>query len=178
MSHSQQTRASAKDAFQNKTARRTALAVLGGISVASLMYKAYKALPAPHPSIPTAPGMHPLLGHVPLLTKDLSQIHDVQFELIKDFEIVAIQLPEYHRIYINSPRLCEWVFTKEFDKFYKGSSNMLRLEELFGPYGAAILGSDDEQWKFHRKIGSRMFSVFALMFTVRNTMTSTDRSGT
>ena len=164
------------------SAATSAFVVLGGVSAAVLLYKAYKSvksLSAPHPSVPTAAHMHPLFGHVPFLTKDVSRIHDANFELIKDHEIVAVKFPDHYRIFLNSPKLCEWVFTTAFDKFHKvchrmsnpafpkihifcctkGTSQMPKFKALFGAYGQGIFVADGKQWRFHRKIGSRMFSV-------------------
>jgi len=138
---------------------RASLAVLGGLSAATLLYKAYKHISAPHPSIPMAREMHPLLGHVPVLSKNASRLHDEIFSLISEHDIVAMKLPGHYKIHLNSPALCEWVFTTAFDKFHKGATQLPKFEALFGAYGQGIFVADGAHWRFHRKIGSRMFSV-------------------
>eukprot|EP01084_Bolivina_argentea_P210683 358504_1 len=141
------------------TANKAALLIVSGVSLGTLLYKIYHALPSPHVSIPTAPEMHPILGHIPFMKKHYPKLHDGLFELISKYEIVALQVPGHHQIMLNTPELCEWVFTTEFNKFWKGNSQIDKLSDLFGAYGQAIFVSDDKQWRFHRKIGSRMFSV-------------------
>eukprot|EP01083_Nonionella_stella_P239023 837053_1 len=108
----------ASNLFDNNS--KTALMVLGGISVATFAYKAYNALPKPHPSIPTAPNMHPILGHVPFFRNNYNNIHDKLYELLKDHAIIAHKLPDFYQVLIQTPELAEWVFTTAFDKFYKG----------------------------------------------------------
>jgi len=136
-----------------------AIWILGGVSIGTLLYKAYKSLPAPHASIPTAPGMHPVLGHVPFFQRNYDNLHDELFKLVGSYDIVSVKLPGYHQIFLNTPKLCEWVFTTKFNQFYKGSSQNEKISSLFGGYGQGIFVSDDQHWRFHRKIGSRMFSV-------------------
>jgi len=145
--------------FMDPNTRKAAVYILGGISIGTLLYKAYKALPSPHCSIPTCPEMHPLLGHVPFFQQNYKNMHDALFELVKPYQICCVKLPGYHQIYLNTPELCEWVFTTEFNKFWKGTTNNDKVCDLFGQYGQGIFVSDDKHWRFHRKIGSRMFSV-------------------
>eukprot|EP01084_Bolivina_argentea_P260779 440511_1 len=138
---------------------KAAVIVLGGLSIGTLLYKIYNALPSPHPSIPSAPGFHPILGHAHIFRDNYSNLHDAVFKVVSEYDIVALKMPDFYQIYLNTPKLIEWVFTTEFNKFFKGYSQMEKFECLFGKYGEGIFVSDDSHWRFHRKIGSRMFSV-------------------
>ena len=106
--------------FDGDTRRATKAAaiVVGGVAIGTLLYSAYKRLPSPHSSIPTAPQFHRLLGHVPFFKNNYEKMHDALSDLIGEYEIVALKLPDFYQIFLNTPKLCEWVFTTEFDKVW------------------------------------------------------------
>eukprot|EP01084_Bolivina_argentea_P056837 103948_1 len=152
---------------------KVALMVLGGISIGALLYKTYQSLPSPHPSIPMAPNMHPILGHIPFFKNNYEKLHDAIYSVLKDRDIVSFKLPGFQSVFITTPELIEWVFTTQFDKFEKGDAQIEKFRDVFGNYGQAIFVSDGKHWRFHRKIGSRMFSVRNLRDYMYGCCTST-----
>eukprot|EP01084_Bolivina_argentea_P074227 134688_1 len=134
------------------------MVISGSLCIGYGIYKLYKSVPKAHSSIPTAPETHPLFGHIPFFQNNYSILHDKLYELIKNYEIVTLTLPGWHDVFLNTPELIEWAFTTEFDSIWKTDMNMDKFQALFGKYGAGIFTSDGTHWRFHRKIGSRMFS--------------------
>lgn len=117
------------DTMDTEHAKKAAALVVGGAAIGYCLYSAYKWLPSPHYSIPTAPELHPVLGHVPFFTKNYNEMHDKLSSLIGDYEIVALKLPDFYQIYLNTPKLCEWVFTTEFNQVESAMSSLNEVNE-------------------------------------------------
>eukprot|EP01084_Bolivina_argentea_P087254 157609_1 len=123
----------------------------------AIWYKYYRA--RPHDSIPMLPEMTPLLGHT-LHGRHWGNMTKHVYGLVKkaDFPkaIAGTAYIPYYIVLLLDPELVKFVFDKQFNKFEKGEKISTEMHELLGD---GIFTSDPPDWKFHRKVASRMFSM-------------------
>ncbi|KAF8940661.1 hypothetical protein BGZ58_005397 [Dissophora ornata] len=136
------------------------LATLGFVIAATMKYPNRAILTRPRPDLKAlgrdAPG-YPLIGNLPDLFKhreDLSpMLHDV---LREHGDVISLTLPVFGRvIVINRPEFMEHILKTNFENYVKGDMFRWTLTDILG---RGIFVSDDEQWRFHRKTASNIFS--------------------
>eukprot|EP01084_Bolivina_argentea_P079084 143507_1 len=138
--------------------------------IISIMWFIWKHRAKKHKTIPMRNDFLPIIGHLlgalgikrwyrQTIKNDQRHGMDLQVEQINSSKHrVACFAPfgRFPSITLYDPKLIKFVFQDNFENFVK--SNMLRerTEEIFGD---GIFASDPPQWKMHRKIGSRAFSM-------------------
>ncbi|KAF9929841.1 hypothetical protein FBU30_001154 [Linnemannia zychae] len=103
-----------------------------------------------------APG-YPLIGN---LTDILSHVEDPLDYLHKTFEehgdVISITLPVLGRaIIVNRPEFMEHIFKTNFENYVKGDMFRWNLVDILG---RGIFVADGNEWKFHRKTASNIFT--------------------
>eukprot|EP01084_Bolivina_argentea_P039241 72528_1 len=131
-----------------------------GASVAGTIIYAYSNRAKPHDNIHMLPlEFNYILGHIPAILKRRDIFHETLYELLVKQNypklISSARFWNVHSIFINDPKLIQFVFEKQFESFIKGSALQERYFELLGK---GIFLSDPPEWKLHRKAASRMFS--------------------
>ncbi|OAQ30752.1 cytochrome P450 [Linnemannia elongata AG-77] len=103
-----------------------------------------------------APGL-PLIGN---LTDILSHREDPLDYLHKTFQehgdVISITLPMFGRaLILNRPEFMEHIFKTNFDNYVKGDMFRWNLTDILG---RGIFVADREEWRFHRKTASNIFT--------------------
>ncbi|KAK3829892.1 MAG: cytochrome P450 [Linnemannia elongata] len=103
-----------------------------------------------------APGL-PLIGN---LTDVLSHREDPLDFLHKTFQehgdVISITMPMLGRaIILNRPEFMEHIFKTNFDNYVKGDMFRWNLTDILG---RGIFVADREEWRFHRKTASNIFT--------------------
>jgi len=113
-----------------------------------------------HDNIVMVPDWSPITGHLWLPYQHWDEAIPRLYELLKrggfpKVAAVSANFP-FYIIMILDPEVARVVFESQFDSFKKGQRIQDETEELLGD---GIFASDPPQWKFHRKVASRMFSM-------------------
>eukprot|EP01084_Bolivina_argentea_P244169 409126_1 len=132
--------------------------VIGFICFFILWWK--KIRPKNHKSIPTLSDADPLSGHIILAIRKYESWTEHTYNLWKKNQskpIVCLKTWfQFYAVLLCEPSLIKFVFETEFNKFKKGHAVQTTFSELLGH---GIFMSDPPEWKFHRKVATRMFSM-------------------
>ncbi|KAG0098806.1 hypothetical protein BGZ93_010276 [Podila epicladia] len=134
------------------------LGTLGCVLAAALKYpnRAFLTRDRPDLKKKTMRGL-PLIGNLHELViyheDQLGMLHQV-FQMYGD--VVSLTIPVFGRgIVINTPELMEYVLKTNFDNYVKGDMFRQQLTDILG---RGIFVSDGDEWRFHRKTASNIFT--------------------
>ncbi|KAG0342969.1 hypothetical protein BG000_010862 [Podila horticola] len=134
------------------------LGTLGCVLAAALKYpnRAFLTRDRPDLKKKTIRGL-PLIGNLHELVihheDQLGLLHHV-FQMYGD--VISLTIPVFGRgIVINTPELMEYVLKTNFDNYVKGDVFRQQLTDILG---RGIFVSDGDEWRFHRKTASNIFT--------------------
>ena len=137
-----------------------AVASTVGITIASaILIHKYRA--RKHDNIPTLAEdeCEMIKGHLSLFLKNRRRFHEKLLEEIKKLDFPSISSlarpPNQHLIFITNPIHVRYIFETNFEVANKSDRMREHFKELLGD---GIFTTNGEQWRFHRKVASRMFS--------------------
>ncbi|KFH61851.1 hypothetical protein MVEG_12359 [Podila verticillata NRRL 6337] len=99
----------------------------------------------------------PLIGNL----HEFVIYHEDQLEMLHHMfqiygDVVSLTIPVFGRgIVINTPELMEYVLKTNFDNYVKGEIFRQQLTDILG---RGIFVSDGDEWRFHRKTASNIFT--------------------
>ncbi|KAF9427749.1 hypothetical protein BGZ94_004227 [Podila epigama] len=152
-----------KQVFENsnRTPKEMAmLAILGCVVAAAFKYPDRAFLTKARPDLRArnadVPGW-PLIGNLPDIIRDR---HDPLQGILDTFEehgdVVSMTLPGVGRVVlVNDPVFMEYILKTNFENYVKGEFFRFQLADILGK---GIFVSDGQQWRFHRKTASNMFT--------------------
>ncbi|GBF98692.1 sterol 14-demethylase [Raphidocelis subcapitata] len=141
----------------------TAIAAAAALAAAAVAYHWRHALGShrPPPGARVLPGTLPLLGDAPQLLPNLHRLHDWIEEQLRALGPGAptcmFTLP-FMRTFVSvrHPAVLEHILKTRAGNYPKGQP----FRDNFGPLlGKGIFVSDGEQWRWQRKLASRIFSI-------------------
>ncbi|KAG0375273.1 hypothetical protein BGX24_009326 [Mortierella sp. AD032] len=136
------------------------LATIGCFAAAIIKYPNRAILTNARPDLKAlgrdAPGL-PLIGN---LTDILAHQENTLDYLHKTFlehgDVISITIPLFGRaIILNRPEFMEHIFKTNFENYVKGDIFRWNLTDILG---RGIFVADREEWKFHRKTASNIFT--------------------
>ncbi|KAG0339924.1 hypothetical protein BG004_006625 [Podila humilis] len=136
------------------------LATLGCVLVAALKYPNRAILTKSRPDLKArkvdAPGW-PIVGNlVDLLRHHEDPLQMLHQTLDERGDLVSMTLPGVGRILIvNNPKFMEHILKTNFDNYIKGDFFRGLLSDILG---RGIFVSDKQEWRFHRKTASNIFT--------------------
>ena len=133
-----------------------------GVLIGAFLLRAKK-----HPTIESLRPYHWFWGNLSHFLKHEHDMHDAIYDATmktsrnkEDTKIIAqifpFLSPNGTNIYLFDPSLIKYVFETKFEDFGKTDFVVDNLYELFGN---GIFSADGSNWKWHRKVASRMFSL-------------------
>jgi len=160
--------------WNNRTAA-AALSSLGIAVAAGFVINKFRA--RPHDNIPSVAmeHFHPILGHLPFLIRMRRENPDgFLFKLHEKMGYPSVSSMSHllKIVFLIHPVHIKHVFETDFEK--AGRSEAMK-ERGYEVVGNGIFASNGEQWKFHRKVASRMFSMRNLQHYMFDTSLSNTR---
>lgn len=140
----------------------TASTIIGVTITSAILINKYRA--QYHDNIPmlATDSWSLIQGHLPLMLSTRGTrlgFHGMLFEEIKKAGFPSIcclsRPPNAHLIFVTNPIHVRYIFDTNFQVTQKSHLMKKRFEELLGDGIFAVNGTE---WRFHRKIASRMFS--------------------
>ncbi|KAI8830266.1 cytochrome P450 [Chytriomyces cf. hyalinus JEL632] len=104
-------------------------------------------------------GGFPVFGDLVGAAKNVNQIHDLVAEMFEhtNNESFVMKLPFFEPIiFVNDPKIVEYILKTKFSVFEKGSIFRTRAQDVLGH---GIFNSDGDQWKSQRKLAANIFNV-------------------
>ncbi|KAI1309168.1 hypothetical protein EDD11_004130 [Mortierella claussenii] len=136
------------------------LAMLGCVLAATIKYPNRAFLTHARPDLKAkgrdAPG-YPLVGNLPDIIKARNDPLQMLHDTLREYgDVISITLPFLGRaIIINRPDLMEYVLKTNFENYVKGDLFRWHLVDILG---RGIFVSDSDEWRFHRKTASNLFT--------------------
>eukprot|EP01084_Bolivina_argentea_P184595 318362_1 len=135
-----------------------ALSTIGTVYAASRVYRATK-----HDNIPTLAvhDYHYLHGHLPKILDLKGGIHEWLYKECKAVgfpPLVSVSLPTgQNMVFVNDPKTIKFLYEDKFEITTKKADDL--CEVYWELLGKGIFAVNGKEWRFHRKIASRIFSL-------------------
>ncbi|KAG0312540.1 hypothetical protein BGZ97_011108, partial [Linnemannia gamsii] len=136
------------------------LATIGCFVAAIIKYPNRAILTNPRPDLKAlgrdAPG-YPLIGNLTDILSNRESPLDYLHKAFQDHgDVISITIPIFGRaIILNRPEFMEHIFKTNFDNYVKGDMFRWNLTDILG---RGIFVADREEWRFHRKTASNIFT--------------------
>ncbi|KAK3826048.1 MAG: cytochrome P450 [Benniella sp.] len=132
------------------------LATMGVLVAAVLKYPNRAFLTRARPDLKT-PNGYPLLGNMPQMLRDQANSLQSMNEGFKNLgNVYSLTIPLFGRvILVNTPEHFEHVLKTNFSNYIKGKIFSDNLQDILG---RGIFVADQDEWRFHRKTASNIFT--------------------
>ncbi|KAF9910119.1 hypothetical protein EC991_007251 [Linnemannia zychae] len=103
-----------------------------------------------------APGL-PLIGNLADVLRHMDDLVDYMHKnFIAVGDVISITLPIFGRaVIVNRPEFIEHILKTNFENYVKGDMIRWNMMDIFG---RGIFVADSEEWRFHRKTASNIFT--------------------
>ncbi|KAG0049095.1 hypothetical protein BGZ83_006045 [Gryganskiella cystojenkinii] len=133
------------------------LATLGCLATATLKYPNRAFMAKARKGIGYEVPGYPLIGNLIDLMRyrddPLKKLHEA---FVEHGDVISITVPVFGRVTIvNRPEFMEHIFKTNFDNYVKGDTFRWQLTDILG---RGIFVSDRDEWRFHRKTASNIFT--------------------